>query len=145
MTSERTTAQRDRLQALADFADTFAAPGFGFGTWHRPPPDESGVTDLPSFVLSPEASAFEKAAYDFDWVQSIDWSGWRDSEEGKRLTASPEQVATATEEQLGRFLTAIIRGARFNEGRLATAFNKGFLTAIVQRAEALVRSEFHTE
>jgi hypothetical protein len=141
---KRAATPRDRLQALARFAGGFAAQGFVFGAWHNPLPDDAGVLEFPYFELSPEASTFVEFAYEFGWVRSFNWSTWRETEEGKRLMARPEQVATATEEQLAKVLTVIFRGDRFSEGALFAAFEAGFLTAIVQRAEALLRPEFHT-
>jgi len=123
---------------LARFAPIFTAPGFKFAAWRREPPDVSGILHLPYSEPSGEADAFVKAAYDLGWVKQFDWSAWAATPEGKRLTESPDLVASATHDQLAKLLTVYIRGERFNEGALNSAFESGLLTAIVKRAEALL-------
>jgi hypothetical protein len=41
--------------------------------------------------------------------------------EAKRLTSVPEAVATASADELGKLLAALVRSDRFNEGSLAAA------------------------
>jgi hypothetical protein len=132
------TDLRAKLQGLARFAPIFTAPGFKFATWRREPPNESGLLHFPYSETSHEADAFVKAAYDLGWVKQFDWPAWMGTPEAKRLTESPDLVASATHDQLAKLLTAYIRGERFNEGVLNSAFESGLLTAIVRRAEALL-------
>ncbi len=127
-----------KLQGLAHFAPIFTAPGFKFAAWRREPPDESGILHLPESELSRDADEFVKAAYDLGWVKQFDWSAWMGTPEGRRLIESPDLVASATHDQLAKLLTVYIRGERFNEGALNSAFESGLLTAIVRRAEALL-------
>jgi hypothetical protein len=61
--------------------------------------------------------------------------------ESKALASRPAAVATASEDDLGRLLTAIVRSDRFNEGSLAGAWESGMLTAIVRRAGVLADEE----
>jgi Family of unknown function (DUF6508) len=127
-----------KLQGLARFAPIFTAPGFQFATWRQEPPDEPGILHFPYSDLSREAVEFVKAAYDLGWVKQFDWSAWMRTPKGKKLTESPDLVASATHVQLAKLLTVYIRGERFNEGALNSAFDSGLLTAIVRRAEALL-------
>lgn len=133
---------RAKLQGLARFAPIFASPGFQFGAWHCPPPDPSGILTFPSCALSHEAIEFVQVAYDLGWVGmfTFQWSEWKDRPEGKALMENPDRIAAATPDQLAKLLTVYIRGDRFNEGLLNSAFESGVLTAIVKRAEALLQS-----
>lgn len=130
--------QQERLEALARFVPIFLEPGFQFGIWNDVPPDESGVWSLPWFTRSKAATEFVKACYEFEWVQWANWIGWRDTEAGNRLMDSPEQVSKASAGELKIMLAVFVRGDRFCEGELNSAFDRGFLTAIVQRAAALL-------
>jgi hypothetical protein len=49
-------------------------------------------------------------------------------------------VAGATQEELAKLLTAIIRSDRFVEGSLEGAFESGLLAAICRRAAVLLES-----
>ncbi len=129
---------RDRLNALARYAQIFAAPGFEFASWREYPPDEQGHIVLPECVMGPEAMAFVAMAHEFRWVvQSFDWPKWRKTAEAEGLLAGPETIATASADQLAKLLTSFIRNERFCEGALLGAFKAGFLAAIVERAHAL--------
>lgn len=130
--------QQQRLAALAHFAPIFLNPNFRFAIWEQPAPDESGVLLVPYRTLSPGAAEFRRACQTFGWAQTVNWRHWMQTETAKSLMQSPEHVAEASSEELGKMLTAFIRGDRFMEGTLNAAFERGFLTAIAQRAEALL-------
>ena len=129
-----------QLQGLAKFAPIFSAPDFQFGVWQYPPPEPSGIINLPYCELSDGAGAFVQAAYDLGWVKIFDWSAWMTTPEGKELVSNPERIATATPAQLAMLLTFYIRADRFNEGFLNSAFESGVLTAIVLRKLFCVRA-----
>ena len=57
---------RAQLQGLAKFAPIFSAPDFQFGVWQYPPPEPSGIINLPYCELSDGAGAFVQAAYIWD-------------------------------------------------------------------------------
>lgn len=126
---------RPRLQALARHRAVFEAPGFRFGDWEPSWTDDSGVIHLGWYRFSEGAEAFLRDAS--GWVQPFDWMTWSASPEGRALLGDPAAVSRATPEQLGRLLTAYVRGERFGDGTLAAAFDSGMLTAIVRRAEVL--------
>jgi hypothetical protein len=133
---------RDRLNALAQYAPIFTAPGFEFASWQKYPPDEQGRIVVPECVLGPEARAFVATAYEFRWVvRAFNWSAWRNSAEAQGLLANPAHIAAASAEQLSKLLTGFIRNDKFCEGALLRAFEAGFLTAIVERARALSNPE----
>ena len=50
----------------------------------------------------------------------------------------PNGIASATPEQLARLLIAHTQNDRVNPGALCAAFECGIITAIVQRAQALI-------
>jgi Family of unknown function (DUF6508) len=69
----------------------------------------------------------------------FDWRSWLESGEGSALR-TPVAVAGATQEQLAKLLTAIIRSDRFVEGSMEGAFESGLLAAICRRAAMLLES-----
>ncbi len=127
-----------RLKSLTRFVPAFIAPGFQFATLHKPPPEPSGLIELPYYELSPEASAFVAAAHKFGWVTWMQWSAWRGTERTRALMESPDRIGEATPDELSRLLTVYIRGNRFNDGYLKSAFDSGVIVAIVKRAEDLL-------
>jgi Family of unknown function (DUF6508) len=71
-------------------------------------------------------------------VKPVDWADWLQTSEAQSLASNPEAIAAATHHQLAKVLTVLMRQDRFDEGALQSAFEIGLLTAIVQRAEALL-------
>lgn len=130
----------ERLRRLASYGTIFASPGFTFGHWVEPTPDENGVMHMPWYEYSDAAEAFAEEAYALGWVLDFDWMKWAASAKGRRLLADPGLVARASASDLARLLTVVIRGDRFAEGGLAGAFESGMLGAIVGRATGLAES-----
>ena len=128
---------RDRLAGLAAFVTVFQSAAS-----HEPTPiltKATTLTESPAlWINSSDAERFVQVAYDLGWVlPDFDWGKWCETPEAKRLFEHPSFVATATAEQLGQLLTAYIRGDRFCDGTLASAWKSGMLMAIVQRAAML--------
>ncbi len=131
--------EREHLAALARFAPIFTTPGFQFATWQASPPDEAGVMQIPFTVLSEEASAFVDAAFHYGWVQTNpDRSAWHGTGDARDLMSAPERISTASAEQIAELLSTLIRGERFCEGNLLSAYNRGLLTTITQRLATLL-------
>lgn len=128
----------DRLGALADLVPTLEAPDADFGHWEAPPPVK-GVHRLPYFVFGPAAEAWRAGVGRGGWViAGFDWRRWLETDEGRALKLEPEALESATAEQLGRLLTAIVRSDRFVEGSIEGAFESGLLARIARRAAALL-------
>lgn len=53
------------------------------------------------------------------------------------MRSDPSTIAVADVDQLAHLLTTLIRGDRFNEGLLASAFDDGTLLAIARRMAVL--------
>ena len=70
-------------------------------------------------------------------VTGFDWRSWLDTDRGRALANDPDAVATATADELGWLLTAIVRSDRFVEGSIEGAFESGLLARIARRAAAL--------
>lgn len=133
--ARREFSSTERLKALAKFAPLFASPDFEFGHWNPP----TAGWCLPDYEFSETASSFVHTAYDLDWVlRDFDWGAWQDTDEARRFCDDPRAVAEASAEQLAKLLTLYIRGDRFCDGALAGAFESGLLSAIVNRAAALI-------
>ena len=139
---------RDRLQALAAFADELDDPDFDAGKWHdsevRPSADGE-VRTMPWFELSERAEAFVRAAAGNGWVEPFDWMAWLQTDEAKALRDDRQALAAATPDQLRKILTAIIRAERFSEGSREWAFDSGLMAAIAGRAKTLTDGLATTE
>jgi hypothetical protein len=127
----------ERLRALANVLPALEAPDADFGRWELPPPRD-GVHSLGWFEFGPTAEAWRAAVAAGDWiVVGFDWQTWL-AGDGRPLSDDPAAIATATPDQLGWLLTAIVRSDRFMEGSIAGAFESGLLAAISRRARALL-------
>lgn len=124
----------ETLRRLAAFLPLFEE-GFDFGYWEPSRLTDSGAYTVPYFVFSDTALEFLKSGA----VQVFDWPTWAQTDQGQRLLKDQSAVESANADQLFKLLTALIRGDRFIEGNLAAAFESGLLTAIVRRADTLVR------
>jgi hypothetical protein len=132
--NDETIPLKARLEALAAFVPIFEAPGFKFGEW------DTSEGHLPYFFQSEEASRFVQTAYEYGWCSSsVDWTNWIATDAAQRFANDPRLIAQATVSDLEHLLTTIIRQDRFVEGNLDGAFESGHLTAIVRRAEAMIR------
>jgi hypothetical protein len=127
----------ERLSLLARHLEAFEAPGLSFGTWEPSWTDRAGIIHLGWYRPSPAAEAFLADVAEGGWVRPFDWMAWLETERGKELTGSPAAVASASADELGQLLTAIVRADRFSDGSLAGAYESGLLTAILRRAKAL--------
>jgi hypothetical protein len=132
--SEVRMTSRDRLRALGVWADRLEAPDFDFGHWVKPEQRADGAWTMPYFAFSAEALEFLKAAP----IEVFAWPNWMQTDEAQQLLADHTAIAQATDEQLVRLLTALIRGDRFGEGTtLAGAYESGLLAGIARRAREL--------
>ena len=135
----------ERLRALADVLPALEAPDADFGRWELPPPRD-GVHSLGWFEFGPTADAWRAAVAAGDWIMvGFDWPTWLASDDGRALRDDPSAIATATPDQLGWLLTAIVRSDRFTEGSIAGAFESGLLAAISRRARALLDERHEPE
>lgn len=123
----------ERLAGLAAFLPVFTAPDFKFGYW------EPQIYSTGHFHFSREASSFVKTAYNLGWVRpDINWGEWQHTEEVEILRTDREELAEATPEQLAKLLTLYIRGERFCDGALESAFESRLLVGIFKRADTLL-------
>jgi hypothetical protein len=132
---------RRRLAVLAGWEATLATPSLDFGEWAESTPDASGVIHMPWYQYSDVADRFVRAVNGAGWVHAFDWMAWAASPAGQELLQEPSHIATADEDDLSRLLTTIFRSDRFNEGAIASAFDRGLLLAIARRAKALLESQ----
>ena len=128
---------REKLRALAAFLDRIDTPDFSPGTWKGGERQEDGAIQMPWFCASDIVDHFVQAAYDLGWVRNFDWPQWMGTKEAIRLRDDPEALGIATDDQLAKLLTVIIRQDRFVEGSIEEAFESGFIRAILVRAKAL--------
>jgi len=122
------------LAALAAFVPEIDNPNFKFGEWvpaRRPAP---GVVTMPYFAISPEGLALLAA---MPVQMDFNWGEWKDTDEAKGLINDRDVLSQATEEQLVKLSTTLMRADRFTDGTLANAYASGLLAAIVRRAAVL--------
>ena len=128
-----------RLARLAAWEAVFTAADFTVGAWAGGDVDRDGVISMPYFTYSAAVLRFVGEMYELGWVYSFDWMTWIGTEDGRRLSSSPDAIATASEADLAKVLTTMIRSDRFSEGALAAAFERGFVVAVAHRAGELAR------
>jgi hypothetical protein len=125
------------LRVLAAWADTFAA-GVPTGRWQGGEADAAGVIQMPWYEHSDEIDRFRADVVGAGLVRPVDWMAWAGTPEAQRLIGDPEEIAHASPEELVYLLTTIIRGERFSDGQIASAYERGTLLAIARRARALL-------
>ncbi|MBN9545435.1 MAG: hypothetical protein J0I19_08175 [Alphaproteobacteria bacterium] len=133
-------AAGDRLQRLAAYAPALrgladiwieTAPLRGSGT-ADPYVMGSGVPRLTQAALE-----FVQMLYDAGWIlNDFDWAGWIDSD-GERFWNTPATVIGASEDDLAKLLTALVRQDRFVEGTLQEAFANDVFLVAAERAQSL--------
>lgn len=130
---------RDRLEGIVSSLPELDYPRGDFGTWEGGEQTASGAITLPYVNYSDTVMRFTQAAYDYGWVRSdVNWPEWKDTPEATQLRDEPDAIEQATEEQLAKLLTVVIRQDRFVDGVLLWAFESGLISRIVRRASALL-------
>ena len=135
---EKAMTIHERLRGLAEFLPLFEKPGFIFGEWTPPQPQDDGSFVMRFYSLSETASSFIHTAYELGCVlPDFDWPSWKQTSEAAKLCDDRDALAKATPEQTMRLLTVLIRQGRFCEGALAAAYESGLLTRILRRSQVL--------
>jgi hypothetical protein len=133
--------ERVRLRRLGAWADRFADPAFSLGHWVEPVETAPGHFNVGYYAMSDEALVFYEEMYALGWVRPFDWMAWTNTAAGARLPHDPSAIAEAGAEDLWKVMTTIVRADRFSEGELGSAYDRGILLALAQRARALVSDE----
>ena len=115
------TSSADVIQ----FIDVFRRPGFRAWDPDRKPHPEA-----------PEVAAFRRVVDAAGLIRQFDWPEWARTD-GVRYRA-PEALSNASLETLARVFTVLVRGDRFDEGRLAGAIDAGFVGTLLARLQELV-------
>jgi hypothetical protein len=132
---------QEALEALAAFAPLFADPAETFGSWAKLERVEGEPARLPYVELTELAERFLRTCAEHGWVRpDIDWPRWSATPEAQRLRDDPSALAAATSDDLAHLLTTLVRGDRFDDGRLLWAFESGLLRRIAERAAQLARA-----
>jgi hypothetical protein len=132
------TADQMRLERLSAFAASLralppAAAITGLGEGTAVAPFRAGGS--PTAELEAEIS---NMVYEAGWVvPNFDWQNWMQND-GNRLWSEPAALASASESDLAKLLTALVREERFADGTLEEAIANGLLLAAALRAEALL-------
>jgi hypothetical protein len=138
MTSTEPADEIQRLDALAALLPALEDPDAVFGRWEGSWEGADGIVHMGYFVPGPVGDAFLAAVGRGGWVTAgFDWPTWARTAEAQALWKDPAAMASATPDQLARFLTALVRSERFSEGTLEEAHESGLLARIARRAAAL--------
>jgi len=125
------------LRSLSAFLPRLQQPGFDFGHWVPSTQRKDGVWTMPYYELSADGLALVRAMP----VQTgFDWPAWMQTAGARAYFEDHARVAEATAHDLMKLTTSLVRGDRFNEGALASAFESGLLLAIARRAAALTET-----
>lgn len=128
------------LRVLAGYAETFGSHG-AIGRWQGGEANAAGVTQMPWYEYEPEVERFVEDMYAAKLVRPVDWRRWAGTPEAEQLIADPTAIAGASHDDLIYLLTTILRGERFSDGEIASAYERGTLLAIAERAHALLDGE----
>lgn len=131
---------RASLRILAGYAETFAPHG-SIGRWQGGEANAAGAIQMPWYEYQPEVDRFVQDMYAAKLVRPVDWMRWVGTPEAQRLMADAATIASASHDDLIYLLTTILRGERFSDGEIASAYERGTLLAIAQRAQALLDGE----
>lgn len=101
----------------------------------------AGVIQMPWYEYQPEVDRFVEDMYAAKLVRPVDWMRWAGTPEAQQLTSDPAAIAGASHDDLIYLVTTILRGERFSDGEIASAYERGTLLAIAQRAQALLDGE----
>jgi hypothetical protein len=128
-----------RLQRLAAFAYRLCSPPTDGGTAVL----GDGTTGAPFRPGNSPTAGLEaqlsKMIYDAGWVMAgFDWCDWMQND-GDRYWKEPGTLAGATEDDLAKLLTAIVRQERFSDDTLREAIANGVLLAAAERARSLLK------
>ena len=122
------------IDALLAFLPTFDAEGFRFATLRR-----SEGKSIGGWSYGPEANAFIEAAYAHGFVCAFDWPAWA-STDGRRIMDNTREIEGVDLATLRRLFTSWIRGDRFCDGALASAYESGAVRCALDRLEVLRRA-----
>jgi hypothetical protein len=128
---------RKSLQILANYAETFEPHG-PIGRWQGGEANAAGVIQMPWYEYQPEVDRFVEDMYAAKLVRPVDWMRWAGTPEAQQLISDPAAISGASHDDLINLLTTILRGERFSDGEIASAYERGTLLAIAQRAQALL-------
>lgn len=131
-----------RISRLAAYAPVLRGP---LDHWIEITPLRGSGTASDPYVMGSGVPRLTKAAlefvemlYDAGWVlKGFDWVQWSKSEEGVAMFGNRNNLNRATEDQIARTLTTIVRQDRFVEGTFSDAVRSGIILALAERAERL--------
>ncbi len=121
----------DDIRDLLEFLPIFERQDFVFGEEEGFEKRDDGVITMPYYTMSAEASSFHKALYELGFIRPFDWGGWK--HEAARYVDDLTMLETADLETLCKLLTLHVRAERFCDGHLASMYECGHLTAILNR------------
>jgi ADP-ribosyl-[dinitrogen reductase] hydrolase len=134
-------SDRQRLEALANYATIFSAPDFKYGQWSKMW-EIPYVSRTQTFEVAPEVEQFQEDMYDYGWVQDFDWAEWAKTAEGRALIAGGQAIERASVRQLAKLITACLRLARFQQHTvIPTDIEGGLMLPVARRAQQILKEQ----
>jgi hypothetical protein len=124
---------KEHFAALAAFIPALEAGTFDSGKWAGGETVAENTMTMPWFDHGKDMSAFLDACYPL-MLKGFAWPEWIHTADADRVQSD---FSVATEEEIRKVITAMIRQERFVEGLLASACQNGTFLAIARRAAVL--------
>lgn len=86
-------------------------------------------------ILATKSNEFCQACYEHGFIQDFDWSEWSQSQQ--RLVSTGDGIEGLDLVNIGRLLTAHLRGDRFYDGHLLEVIRSGQMASILSRLDAV--------
>lgn len=125
-------ARLERLAALLAAVEAVEPGGTGPHLRHEP---QRGALVVAGGDRPPVIGQLMLLADDDGWILTdFDWPAWASSEEATTLRDDTGAIEQATEEQLAKLLTTVVRQDRFTDDSLERVVASGLLARILRRA-----------
>jgi hypothetical protein len=128
-----TVPTAEQICRLVDYLSKFRAHDFApVIEWVGGDEIEPGVISVPHPRYDETLSAFMHEASQ-DWWQDFDYT----KSDARNMLDWPELIAVASIAQIKSMLTLCVRSERFCDGAWQDIFEKGYLTAILERLDRM--------
>jgi hypothetical protein len=125
------------IRRIVRHLDWLAEPQAPLFVWRGGDRQSDGSIQFPWVQYAPEVERLVGDLYEHGFVVPFDWSA--EARGLERLNEDQERMKTASLEDVVKLLTLHVRADRFNEGNLAHALDRGWITRLLRRLEEIGR------
>lgn len=121
----------EAIQTLQECLLVFQSDGFAPYREIPATRRQDGVIEVGYVSYASEVTTFIEAMYETDTIIAFDWNtqAWKTRYE--EIAASTDAHSQASDEELRKMLTTMLRADRFNEGFLAEQFDNGLFISLL--------------